>query len=62
MPENEIEELLKIRDVAKKLKCSINSVRNMVRDGRLAAYQPTKTWLIPLSEVKRLLESTKIPT
>jgi len=52
---------LRIKEVAERLRCSSGTVRNMVRDGRLTAYNPTNTWLVSAEEVEKLLQSTKIP-
>jgi len=61
MKENQTPGYLKIREVAEKLRCSPGTVRNMVRDGRLTAHTPTKTWLISQEDVDRLLEETRVP-
>lgn len=61
MKEDQNHGYLKIKEVAEKLRCSPGTVRNMVRDGRLSAYTPTKTWLFSAEEVERLVQSTKVP-
>jgi excisionase family DNA binding protein len=50
----------RIEEAAKHLMCSINTVRRMIKDGRLPAYKPNERYLIPVEAVEKLLQKTKI--
>ena len=50
---------VKIPEAAKLLKCSVSTIRNMLRSGKLEYCQPTRTILIPISALEELMQSSK---
>lgn len=57
----ETEERLSLRDAADALGISEVTARRWVKSGKLKAYQPGRKYLIPTSDVERLLQETKAP-
>jgi excisionase family DNA binding protein len=55
-----VKRFYRIDEAAERLMCSQQTIRAMIKDGRLGAYKPNERYLIPVEAVEKLLEKTKI--
>lgn len=53
------EDAYTVEQVARKLQLHENTIRNMIKTGRLRAVKIGKGWRIPKAEYEKLLEGTK---
>jgi excisionase family DNA binding protein len=50
------DKLLTVKDIAKKLNVSLQTVRNYIKEGKIKAYKFDSVWRIPSKEVDKFLE------
>jgi excisionase family DNA binding protein len=50
------DKLLTVKDIAKKLNVSLQTVRNYIKEGKIKAYKFDNVWRIPSKEVDKFLE------
>lgn len=60
MAEIQESDLLKVREVARYLRCSQMSVYRLIRSGELAAYKITKDYRIPRSALEEFLKRSAV--
>jgi excisionase family DNA binding protein len=52
--------LLTVKDKAKKLNVSLQTVRNYIKEGKIKAYKFDNVWRIPAKEVDKFLEDRMV--
>ena len=54
------QQLLTVQDVAKMLKCSLQTVRNYIKEGKLTAYKIEGMYRIPNNKLQEFIEDRRV--
>jgi excisionase family DNA binding protein len=54
--------LKSLQDSARELDCCVETLRRLVRAGRIPCYEVGRTFRLDLAEVKKVLRRERIPT
>jgi len=54
------QQLLTVQDVAKMLKCSLQTVRNYIKEGKLIAYKIEGMYRIPNNKLQEFIEDRRV--
>jgi len=54
------QQLLTVQDVAKTLKCSLQTVRNYIKEGKLTAYKIEGMYRIPNNKLQEFIEDRRV--
>ena len=54
------QQLLTVQDVAKMLKCSLQTVRNYIKEGKLTTYKIEGMYRIPNNKLQEFIEDRRV--
>jgi excisionase family DNA binding protein len=52
-------ELIPIKEAAKRLGCSVNTVRRRIKTGAIVAYQPARAYMFDVNELALFIRESK---